>query len=153
NFPIYFDLQPGGAFMDGLSVSTSTGFRVVYPNYVEHAQKGSALWYYDAEARGWDVYSKAHVSADGKTFVQESAFSGAKLMPKGGPTFSGDKPADGKTKCGEGYVGDPVDCGSGVFVYKPTDLALADRGVVEFKREYNSSDTVQRGFGLGMSHN
>ena len=152
NFPVYVDLQPGGATLDGLTEAAASGVRFVYPNYLEQSNSGGELWYYDAEGSGWSVYSSAHLSNDKKTLVQSSPISGPKLMPQSF-IVSGTGGGKGKPKCGLGYSGDPVDCGSGVFFYKPTDLAMFDPTAVDFQRLYNSTDTTVRAFGVGMSDN
>jgi len=160
NFPVYFSTQPGGATIDGVTATAATGLRVVYPNYVGETKKPSTLWYYDVEQYGWKVYSTAHVSDDGKTFVPESAIGGLHFMPEGGPASGGPDGASGGT-CPSStqpppstpIKADPVDCGTGVYFYNQADLELNDISPVRFSRGYNSSDTVQRGFGVGMANN
>jgi hypothetical protein len=115
--PIYFTIQPGGA---SVAVPGSSGYqrgaRLNYPNYGQRQPGAPAeFWQYEPEdGRGWYVYGRGAVTADGcqvapNPGVSIHAFTGAMFGPPafgGGP---GEAPGDHP-----GYGGDPVHLGTGV---------------------------------------
>src|SRR5262249_21232326 len=55
--PIYFTIQPGGAYLAVSNSSGAKGARLIYPNtYKEPAGTVFEFWNYDADVRGWYVY-------------------------------------------------------------------------------------------------
>jgi hypothetical protein len=60
----------------------------------------------------------------------------------------GGGPRGGCPQCG-----DPVDTGSGLFLYQQTDLRLRDVVPIEFGHVYRELDTTSRAFGIGMATN
>src|SRR5262249_56881309 len=48
-------------------------------------------------------------------------------------------------------AGDPVDLGSGLFVYNKTDLVLPDVIPIELSRTYRQNDSMGRSFGVGAA--
>lgn len=154
--PIYFTVQPGGAYV---AVAGSGGYqrgaRLVYPNYRQRPPGAPAeFWHYEPEdGRGWYVYGRGAVTADGRQVapgpgVSISEFTGAMVAPPnlgGGP---GDKPGNDP----KGKGGEPVDLGTGVFLLTKTDLQLPDVLPIGITRTYRSLDTVVRSFGIGATH-
>ncbi len=73
---------------------------------------------------------------------------------KGG-SGGGADPADGCTSSENnpsGCTGDPVDCATGLFLYRKADLYLPDVIPINITRQYNSGDSSARNFGKGMTH-
>src|SRR6185436_13229062 len=115
----YFTAQPGRAYL-------SKGARIVYPNY-HHLppHQRVAFWNYDADDRGWYVYGYGEVTADARQVVPDPGvriweFTGAMA------TTSAPAPGSGPNAGGGAGGGDPVDLGTGLFVYRKTDLTLPD---------------------------
>lgn len=52
----------------------------------------------------------------------------------------------------DGEDGDPVDLGTGLFVYRKTDLSLSDIIPIALTRIYRQDDIFSRPFGLGTTH-
>lgn len=146
--PIYFTVQPGGAYV---YAPGGAGARLIYPNY-RHEAPGTRLyfWHFDPHQKGWYSYGKGTVTADGRQVVPDPGigiyeFTGA--MVSDPDTAPPDSPSD----C-ESSDGDPVDCWSGIFLLRETDLELPDTLPVQLKRVYRSRDTTSRGFGIGGTH-
>jgi RHS repeat-associated protein len=51
-----------------------------------------------------------------------------------------------------GCAGDPVDCFTGLFVHKQTDLVVQDVLPIRLTRTYRTRDRVSRAFGVGATH-
>jgi YD repeat-containing protein len=51
------------------------------------------------------------------------------------------------------HCGDPVDTGTGIFLYDATDLVLHDVIPIRLARSYRELDTASRAFGIGMALN
>ncbi|HEX8067899.1 MAG TPA: RHS repeat-associated core domain-containing protein [Thermoleophilaceae bacterium] len=144
--PVYFTLQPGGAYL-------SKGARITYPNYNDLPPRQRVdFWQYDPDDRGWHVYGHGSVTADGKQVVPDPnvriwEFTGAMISsspapPAGGPGGGGGGPGGG----------DPVDLGTGLFVYDKTDLAVDDVIPASLQRTYRPGDTNSYAFGIGTNH-
>ncbi len=147
--PIYFTVQPGGAYLANASYA---GARLIYPNS-NGAQPGTTFdfWNYDAEEKGWYVYGQGRVAADGQQIVPNPRvsvyeFSGAMVANPSLAPPSGPDPESGSTD------GDPVDLGTGLFVYTKTDLMLPDVLPIALTRTYRPNDTTSRAFGIGTTH-
>jgi hypothetical protein len=65
------------------------------------------------------------------------------------PSFA---PPEGPQPCNECEAGDPVDLGTGLFVLRTTDLAVADFLPIALTRTYRTRDNQSRAFGMGASH-
>lgn len=150
--PIYFTIQPGGAYLESVSSGWPAGARIVYPNY-RSRRPGTDVdfWHYDPEHRGWFVYGLGTVTPDAKRIepgpgVSIYEFTGAMV---GDPNFG---PAEGPPPCNECEDGDPVDLATGLFVYSKTDLALPDVLPVQLTRTYRPRDFRSRPFGMGSTH-
>jgi YD repeat-containing protein len=64
---------------------------------------------------------------------------------------SGDlPPANGPISCGA-TAADPVDCATGIFLHRGTDLFLPDTIPISLTRTYNSGDKDFRSIGIGTS--
>ena len=171
NVPIYFTIQPGGAYLQNVNGLKA---RLVYPN-LGHQPPGTVFdfWNYDADGRGWYIYGHGKVSPDGAQVVPDAGvgiyeFSGAMVAnpalggnpgppPNGaeGPGPPGPpSPPPGPTCCDPNPGdGDPVDLATGLFVLKQRDAFLADVFPIRFERVYRHNDTMSRPFGLGATHN
>jgi len=152
--PIYFTVQPGGAYIAVQGTGGySRGARVIYPNYRRRpAGTAMAFWHYEPdEGRRWYVYGQGTVTADGSQIVPDAGvsiheFTGAMVAP---PSLA---PAQGPAPGDPGHGGDPVHLGTGLFVLSKTDLALSDVAPIALSRTYRQSDTVVRSFGIGTTH-
>jgi RHS repeat-associated protein len=153
--PIYFTIQPGGAYVHVEGSGTAgyaRGARLIYPNYkARPANSPMDFWHYDPEdGKGWYVYGHGKVAGDGRQVIPDQGvsiheFTGAMVAPPWlaallGPLF------------GNPWDGDPVDLGTGLFVLEKTDLALADVLPLTLHRTYRQNDTVSRSFGIGATH-
>ncbi|HET9387218.1 MAG TPA: RHS repeat-associated core domain-containing protein, partial [Gemmatimonadales bacterium] len=153
--PVYFTIQPGGAYVTVAGGGYPRGARLVYPNTRRLPPGGPAeFWHYEPEAgRGWYVYGRGAVTADGRQIVPNPGvaideFTGAMAANPalgGGPGAGG--PGDNR-----GYGGEPVHLGTGLFILNKTDLALPDVLPIGIPRTYRTLDTVVRSFGLGATH-
>lgn len=55
--PVYFTIQPGGAWLQGLTANDAKGARLIYPNYTTELGGGRfSFWNYDAREKGWFTY-------------------------------------------------------------------------------------------------
>lgn len=155
NFSVYFTLQPGGAFVDG---DPSKAIRIVYPNY-QNLAPGTMVdfWNYDPNGGGWKVYGQGIVSADGKKVVADQSLGFRQIMTFGYALGDGGAlappakaPAPG-SECPSQVAADPVDCGTGLFLHRGTDLAVDDVLPVAVSRTYRTNDSAVRAFGIGTS--
>ena len=65
--PVYFTIQPGGAYVHVGYGPNRRGAYVVYPNRYRAAPGSPAnFWHYDPKVRGWDLYGWGEVAANGK---------------------------------------------------------------------------------------
>ena len=109
---------------------------------------------YHPELLGWYIYGQGSVSADRARIVpnpgvQIYELTGAMVgVPSLGPS-SGNCEAEG---CAE-KAGDPVDLGTGLFIYDKTDLVLPDTIPIALTRTYRQNDSRSRAFGIGTTHN
>lgn len=150
--PIYFTIQPGSAYIKVMNPSGPQGARLFYPNAYNYSP-GTVynFWNYDPDKRGWYVYGQGRVSADRSQIVPNPGvaiyeFTGA-MVANPGANGAGDGPAPGDPNPG----GDPVDLGTGLFVYQKTDLELPDVIPLTLTRTYRQGDTVSHAFGIGMT--
>jgi YD repeat-containing protein len=121
----------------------------VYPNYHQDAP-GTRMhfWNYDPDERGWHVYGLGTVDPAGRQVVPDPdvrlyRFTGVMFSSNPSPPAEGPKDKED---------GDPVDLATGLFVYRKTDLYLADTLPLALTRTYPPRDTVTRAFGIGTSH-
>ena len=151
--PIYFTIQPGGAYIEPYEEDGSDGARLIYPNYT-HAAPGSRVnfWNYEPDDEGWYIYGKGTVTPDGTQVVPDDGvsiheFTGAMIAnwPPGAPQ----PPATGPVPAGA-TDGEPVDLATGLFVMKKSDLFLRDTIPISITRTYRQSDSAIRSFGVGM---
>ncbi len=143
--PLYFTVQPGRAYL-------SKGAQIIYPNY-SHLPPGQrvSFWNYDPTGRGWYIYGQGMVTPNGKQVVPDPGvriweFTGSMFVhepkpPKTGPTPG--PPHEG---------GDPVDLGTGLFVYHKTDLVIPDTIPIVIERTYRQSDSNSYSFGVGTTN-
>jgi len=150
--PVYFTVQPGGGYVYVAKSSGDSGARLLYPNYRnEAAGKLFDFWRYEPDGPGWRVYGQGQVTADRRQIAPEPGvriyeFTGAMVSD---PSFA---PAEGPQPCNECEAGDPVDLGTGLFVLRTTDLAVADFLPIALTRTYRTRDNQSRAFGMGASH-
>jgi RHS repeat-associated protein len=144
NVPAYFTAQPGRAYL-------SKGARIIYPNY-HHLppHQRVAFWNYDADDRGWYVYGYGEVTADARQVIPDPGvriweFTGAMA------TTSAPAPGSGPNAGGGAGGGDPVDLGTGLFVYRKTDLNLPDAIPATLQRIYRPADSNIYGLGRGTT--
>jgi len=115
--PVYFTIQPGGAWIQGVASGSAKGARLLYPNKAN--ELGGALasfWNYDPSEKEWYIYGVGRVSNDRRQVVPDPEvvlyqFSGAMinsgLTPPGvGPRAAcgvgGSGPAPGASPEGDG---------------------------------------------------
>ena len=146
--PVFFTVQPGGAQV------IPPRARVIYPNYT-HLRPATRVdfWNYDPEGKGWYIYGKGTVSADGKEVVPDAGvviyeFTGFMVDQAGNPAGTGPRAGNGPG----GQGGDPVDLGTGLFVMEKTDLYLPDTVPLLLRRTYRPGDNQSRAFGIGSTH-
>src|ERR1051325_10168028 len=146
--PVFFTIQPGG------SQIIPPRAQLIYPNYTK-AAPGTRIdfWNYDPEARGWYIYGRGTVNANGRQVIPDPGvvlyeFSGAMINspgynpPPGGPP-AGNPPGRG---------GDPCTPATGPFVNGSPDLYLEDTLPLTLVRTYRQGDSVSRPFGIGTTH-
>lgn len=151
--PIYFTIQPGGAYITVKNPGTGpAGARLIYPNGFK-LKPGTpfSFWNYDADARGWYIYGHGKVSADARSVIPDPGvviyeFTGAMV---GGP---GDAPPNGKPAGPGKQDADPVDLSTGQFIYSKTDLVLPDTVPIALNRTYIANDSLTRSFGIGATN-
>src|SRR5262245_17751708 len=148
-FPMYYTAQPGGSLIEPY------GARIIYPS-VTHEPPGTRvhLWNYDAEEKGWYIYGRGTVTADGKQVVPDQGVAIHKLA---GASRKGDdkaSPAGAETGGAQPGDGDPVDLSTGLFVARKTDLVLPDVMPIALTRTHRQGFelTGARPFGLGSGH-
>ena len=143
-FPMYYTVQPGGAYIEPY------GARIIYPN-VTNEPPGTRIkfWNYDAGEKGWHIYGRGTVTPDGMQVVPDEKVSvyelaGASIKPFG----TGPAPGD----CCED--GDPIYLGTGLFVLRKTDLFLPDVMPIALTRTHRAGFALQgvRPFGVGSAH-
>jgi RHS repeat-associated protein len=143
--PTYFTVQPGRAYLN-------KGAQIIYPNW-GHLPPGQRVdfWNYDPSDKGWYVYGKGSVSANGKQVIPDSdvrvwEFTGAMISGTGEPPLNG--PVNGAST----NAGDPVDLATGLFVYQHTDLDVPDSMMpVSLTRTYREADNNSYSFGIGTA--
>jgi len=150
--PIYYTIQPGGAYVQSGGYWGSPGVRLIYPNY-RHESPGTRLdfWSYDPEEKGWWVYGKGTVTPDARQVVPDPGlaiyeFTGAMISGGGSPPTKGPPPGN------NGKDGEPVDLSTGLFVSEFTDLYEPDIIPIEIRRVYRPGDSTSRAFGIGTNH-
>jgi RHS repeat-associated protein len=147
--PVYFTVQPGGTY------TFPDGARIIYPNYTKlppHTRVD--FWNYDPEHKGWYVYGKGSVSADGRQVVPNAdtkvwAFHGAMFNAGNLPpwlTSAFDDLADW-------LDGDPVDLSTGMMTDAHTDLVVEDTMPLALTRHFWQGDDKEREFGVGQVSN
>ena len=141
--PIYFTVQPGGAYINvGYSKEGTKGARLIYPNSFNlRPQAPFDFWNYDADAKGWYIYGSGKVSDDGKNVIPDPGvviyeFTGAMV---GGDTGA---PGQGGLDGNSPKSGDPVTLSTGQFVYEKTDLAISDVMPITFTRTISRTTAV-----------
>jgi RHS repeat-associated protein len=147
--PIYFTIQPGGAYVY-TGGKGPRGARVIYPNYYNVASGIIAnFWHYDPEENDWYVYGPGVVK--GRQVVPNPGvaiyeFTGAMFNNGNTPPAQAAAPGGGPKK------GDPVDVATGLFILEKTDLFLADVLPLTLRRTYRPADPAVRPFGIGTTH-
>jgi RHS repeat-associated protein len=151
--PIYFTIQPGGAYLQGYGQNGFAGARLFYPN-PQHLRSGTSFnfWNYDADEKGWYVYGQGTVSGDTTQIVPNPGvviyeFTGAMV---GNPPAPSSGPPAGSAPQKDG---EPVDLQTGLFVYTKTDLFLTDVIPLQLIHTYRQMDSTSRGFGIGTTLN
>jgi RHS repeat-associated protein len=180
--PVYFTVQPGGAWLQGINAAATKGAQLVYPNYAGEVPSAlGAFWNYDARDKGWYIYGMGKVSADGRQVVPDpdvafyeftgAMFNNSPPPPPGPPPCNShccappDPPPPGGGGGGGswtknpnqgapdcGHGGDPVDLAVGQFTQTERDLWLPDVMPIDLTRSYRGLDLNKRSFGVGMSH-
>jgi RHS repeat-associated protein len=154
-FPVYFTIQPAGAFIDNSATGQVTGIRVIYPNYLgAPADTRVVFWNYDPTGLGWQIYGRGTVSKDGSKVVPDDDVTQRDLMAFGyGIDNVGNAPPVGPSCEKEAQAGDPVDCSTGLFLHNGTDLYISDTIPLSVQRAYRTNDVKSREFGIGANHN
>ncbi|HKY26732.1 MAG TPA: RHS repeat-associated core domain-containing protein [Pyrinomonadaceae bacterium] len=149
---LLFTLQGHGARVETVDGSPSAvGVRIVLPN-VGGLPPGTRVPLTDYDARsGWYVYGQGTVTSNGQQIVPDPNVGLMSLSCIGYFGHAG-APGDGPAPCNECEDGDPVDLGTGLFVYRKTDLILPDVMPIHLTRTYRPNDIYTRPFGFGGSH-
>ncbi|MES2353171.1 MAG: RHS repeat-associated core domain-containing protein [Pseudomonadota bacterium] len=102
--PVYFTIQPGGAWLQGLTSSAAKGARLIYPNYTnELAGARAGFWNYDAKDKGWYLYGMGSISRDRQQVVPDPGvviyeLTGAMINGMGGvPPATAQAPGAGNS--------------------------------------------------------
>ncbi|ATO85126.1 Teneurin-3 [Actinoplanes sp. SE50] len=143
--PVYFTVQPGGAYL------WPRGARIIYPNHSRlPARQKVEFWSYEPGGRGWHVYGHGQVSPDRR---QVEPAPGVGVYEFTGAMFNaGNLPPDvGPPPGGCSQAGDPVDCATGLFLHSETDLRLDDVLPIGLERTYRPGDPRSRAFGIGTT--
>jgi len=177
--PVYYTIQPGGATIESVS-DKPQGVKVIYPNYSTQPP-GAAfdIFDHDPNGRGWYVYGRVKVSADGQYIEGDKDFVLYSFQASSAASSGGNPPPDGPdcegTCCGAGGAGgsgsgsggdgegdggpsggqdgDPVSCYEGMFLQNDFDATLRDTMSIGLLRSYRNGDPNQRSFGVGAGHN
>lgn len=163
DIPVYFTVQPGGAHIETVGSSGTTGGRIIYPNYSgEQPGALATFWNYDPTAKGWYAYGTGAVTADGTQVAPDPGvvvyeFTGAMFNSSNTPATAGPNPDGCSAGKGGGPSatdsdGDPVSCHSGLFLEVNTDLSVADVLPLSLTRTYRQNDANSRSFGIGTNH-
>jgi RHS repeat-associated protein len=157
--PIYFTIQPGGAYIDNGGAKWSKGAQLYYPN-LHHASPGTEFdfWNYDPTGKGWYRYGTGKVGKDGKQIIPDPGveiyeFTGAMVASPGfGPTVAPPCPSAESCPAQDSATGgEPVNLKTGLFVYTKTDLTVSDVVPIVVSRTYRQMDGAVRSFGIGTS--
>lgn len=143
--PTYFTVQPGRAYLN-------KGAQIIYPNW-GHLAPGQRVdfWNYDPADKGWYIYGKGSVSANGQQVIPDPdvrvwEFTGAMISSSGEPPLSGPVSGAGTN------AGDPVDLATGLFVYQHTDLQISDSVMpIALTRTYRPRESTSYSFGVGTA--
>jgi RHS repeat-associated protein len=148
--PLFFTIQPGGAYIEVHGSWAAKGGRLFYPNSGQLAPGAVfAFWNYNADHDGWYQYGLGHVNAQGTQIVPDA---GVEVYE-----FSGAMVGNGSAGPGTGNEvqvddGDPVNLSNGLFTYRKTDLSLPDVIPLTLTRTYRQNDSGNRAFGIATSH-
>ena len=130
----------------------SPAYTLVFPN-TSNLKPGTRVDFlsYDSKQLGWFLAGQGTVAKDGRTVVPDPGvvirhFTCARL---GNPSNS---PGTGPAPGGGPQGGDPVDLGTGLFVYERTDMLLPDVTPISLGRTYRQNDPISRPFGRGATH-
>ncbi|MBD0369820.1 MAG: Ig-like domain-containing protein [Pyrinomonadaceae bacterium] len=149
---LLFSLQMHGATTQRADGKKAPGLRIVYPNYGGiPAGTQVPLWDYDAAKGGWYVYGTGTVSKDGRQVVPDPGVELPGMHCYGG-FFDSIGASLGPAAGGSTCDGDPVDLGTGLFVYNKIDLTLPDTLPLTLTRTYRQLDYAAHAFGIGVNH-
>ncbi|MEQ1727380.1 MAG: RHS repeat-associated core domain-containing protein [Vicinamibacterales bacterium] len=152
--PIYFTVQPGGAYIYVPASSGVRGGQLAYPNGLRLPRESTIdFWQYSPDGQGWHVYGQGTVTPDGSQILPNPStaiyeFTGAmvgldaRFAPAVGPRVADPNGADGE----------PVDLSTGLFVHRKTDLTVHGLMPLHVDRAYRPADARMRPFGIGSSH-
>lgn len=101
--------------------------------------------------RGWYIYGERTVSANGKQIIPDP---GVRVWQFTGAMISGslEPPSSKPVPCGSSGA-DPVDLGTGLWVYQKTDLSLPGALPVTLTRVYRPADSNSYSVGVGTASN
>ena len=122
--PVYFTVQPGGAYLQGVNREAGRGARLIYPNFSrEPAGTKVDFWNYDPREKGWYVYGQGTVSADARQVVPDpgvalyefsgAMFNGSGLTPPAVGPPPNNRPPPGRSAPGNGKPGSGAAGGGG----------------------------------------
>ncbi len=150
--PLYFTIQPGGAYIHVYGSGAAKGAWLVYPN-AERQPIGERLplWTYEPEEKGWHVYGFGTVTPDGTQVTPEP---GAVLYELSGAMLAMSNTDDPEPAPPQPRRdgADPVNLATGLFIMAKTDLVLPDVLPLALTRTYRTSDNGVRPFGIGTTH-
>jgi uncharacterized membrane protein YgcG len=124
--PVYFTVQPGGAWLQGVDAQSFKGARIFYPNFKKTLPGTKGLFFnYDPLEKEWYVYGHGTISPDGLQAVPDPGvtiyeFTGAMFTDGPAAPPAGPKPCSsdccifvGSPPQGSGDSGGTGDGGGG----------------------------------------
>ena len=148
-----FTLQMHGAKVQGPHGEKRPGLRIIFPNYAGLAAGERVdFWNYDSSTVGWYLYGHGTVTPDRRQVVPDAGVELESMHCVSAMGWSGTAPATGPAPGDGSSDGDPVDLGTGLFVYNKTDLVLPDIIPTALTRTYRQNDGGIRSFGIGTTN-
>lgn len=143
NFPVFFNIEPGGATVQNLDPHKPQGIKLTYPNY-GHVPAGTGANFiaYDV-TDGWKTYGKGAITADATQLAPEDAVHLDVIAPASWTVGNG-HPGDPQAAKPDGpCCGDPVDLNSGTLVETQTDAVINDVIPIALTRSWHGLNSFE----------